>query len=108
MSPFVWVFASISVVTLFVVVLFLYFCRGNIWTKSISTILVSLAAVGGSKVAPDYKARFNFNNHPISFDGDITAGGASTDTTILIAVFGVTLILLVWCATQLKLKDKWP
>lgn len=111
MSPYIWIFASISVVILGLVLLFLYFCKGNIWTKSISTVLVSLAAVGGSKVAPDYKGRFNFQSPAISFDGDITAGGSgadTTNTTILIAVLGVALIVLVGCATQLKLKGKWP
>lgn len=108
MSPLVWIFAGISLVIGLALFVFLYFCRGNIFTKSISTILVILAGVGGSKVAPEYEANFKLNYPALSFDGHIAIGGARTDSTILICVLGVALIVLVGCVTLLKLKGRSP
>lgn len=108
MSPLVWTFASISLIILLGLFLFLYFCKSNIFTKSISTILVILTGVGGSKVTPEYKGNFKFNYAALSFDGNIAVGGAQTDLTILTCVLGVALITLIICVTVLISKGKLP
>lgn len=108
MSPLVWIFAGISLIILLGLFLFLYFCKSNIFTKSISTIVVILAGVGGSKVTPEYKGNFKFNYAALSFDGTIAVGGARTDLTVLTGVLGITLLTLIICVTALKLKGKSP
>jgi hypothetical protein len=102
MSPALWIFASISLVIAILLFLFWYFCSSNIYTKSISTILVILAGLGGSKVAPEYKASFKLNHPILTFDGAISVGGKGTDSIILICVLGIALLVLVSCVTILK------
>jgi hypothetical protein len=106
MTPAVWIFAGISIVILLLLFLFLYFCSGNIFTKSISTILVILGGLGGSKFTPAYNARFGLQHPLANFNGAIAVGGESTDSTILICVLGVTLIVLIGCVTFLKYSGK--
>ena len=103
MTPMLWVFAGISIVIMLLLFLFWYFCSGNIYTKSISTILVILGGLGGSKFTPTYSARIGVQQ-PLTFNGAITAGGESTDSTILICVLGITLLVLIGCVTFLKYK----
>jgi hypothetical protein len=106
MNPWLWIFAGISLVLALGIFLFLYYCKSNIFAKSISTILVILTGVGGSKFTPGYKGNFRINSSVLSFDGYIDVGGASTDSTILICVLGVTLVVLICCVTFLKYKGK--
>jgi hypothetical protein len=102
MSPNIWVFATIGLIVLILVLVFLYFCKSSIFSKAISTILATLAVVAGSRAAPNYKATFSFHNDWVSFNGDIAAGEAGSNTTLLIVVLGVTLITLIVAAAFLK------
>ena len=52
MSAYVWYFLAVSLLIVVLALLFLFFCKSNVLSKAISTILVLFAGVGGIKVTP--------------------------------------------------------
>ena len=85
---------------------FVYFCKNNIFTKSISSLTAALVTIGGSKVSPGYADNFTVNSSLLTFGGRLSIGGERTDTTILLCVLLVTLVTLIGCYTFLRYKEK--
>jgi hypothetical protein len=106
MTGLIWAFALVSLIIAILVFLFIRFCRSNVLSKAISTVLVLFAAVGGSKVTPAYTGKIGFMTSAFSLDGQFSVGGTSTDTSILIVVLGVLFVFLVGCYTYLRANDK--
>jgi hypothetical protein len=106
MSPYIWFFLVASLLILLLVFLFAAFCRSNVLSKAISTILVLLAGVGGIKMTPAYSGQIKFSLGTFALDGRFIVGGSRTDTTILAVVLGVAFVACLWCYTTLKKADK--
>jgi len=106
MSAVIALSVFLGLLLLLLVGLFLYFCHGDFFTKAASTVLITLAGLGGSKVTPAHRGTVDIMTSFISIKGDYDVGGERTDTTILIVVLGVALIALIGCYFTLKLKGK--
>jgi hypothetical protein len=102
MSAPLLLYASISIVVLLLVLLFLWFCSSNIFSKAITTTLVLLTGAGGSKITPEYKGKIVFKSSMLSVDGDFTAGGSHADSGILLIVLGFTFFILISSYSFLK------
>ena len=103
---YIWLFIALSLLIAVLTILFLYFCRSNVLSKAISTILVLFAGVGGIKVTPEYRGNIKLGLGPLVLDGQFIVGGARTDTTILLVVLSVAFLATLWCFAYLKKHGK--
>ena len=106
MSAYVWYFLAVSLLIVVLALLFLFFCKSNVLSKAISTILVLFAGVGGIKVTPTYSGNIKFSLGSFALDGQFIVGGSRTDTTILVIVLGVAFLACLWCYTSLRRAGK--
>lgn len=107
MTFYIWFFLSLSLIVALLIFLFLYFCKTNVLTKAISTILVLFAGVGGIKVTPEYRGNLKFNvGSTLSLDGQFIVGGSRTDTTILLLVLGIAFLATIFSYVYLETHKK--
>lgn len=106
MRVYIWLFLAFSLLIALFIILFAYFCKSNVLSKAMSTVLVLIAGVGGIRITPEYHGNLKLSLGSFALNGQFAVGGSRTDTTILLVVLGVAFVAVLWCYADLKKHGK--